>query len=180
MSESQTAGITGMHHSAYRCRDAAETRAFYEGVLGLEVAAALAFDTKPGTDEPLDYMHIFFALGDGNYVAFFDIPEGATDAHFALKSGWDLHFAFEATDRTALDDFHARLTDHGVRVFGPVDHGFITSIYAYDPNGIQIEITCRAADHDAILAGERAKADRAIDHWSDLKARRASASAAAE
>ena len=46
MSEAGPPRITGIHHSAYRCRDAAETRAFYEGVLGLEVAAALAFDTN--------------------------------------------------------------------------------------------------------------------------------------
>ena len=44
--------ISGMHHTAWRCRDAAETRWFYETVCGLEMEAALAFkeagyDTLP-------------------------------------------------------------------------------------------------------------------------------------
>lgn len=30
-----SAGLKGIHHSAYRCRDAEETRGFYEDVLGL-------------------------------------------------------------------------------------------------------------------------------------------------
>ena len=39
--------IKGMHHMAYRCRDAAETKKFYVDLLGLEQSAALAFDKDP-------------------------------------------------------------------------------------------------------------------------------------
>lgn len=48
--------IRGVHHTAFRCRDAAETQRFYEGVLGLPLAAALSFDEEPGTGAPLKYM----------------------------------------------------------------------------------------------------------------------------
>jgi len=34
------AEIKGLHHTAYRCRDAAETRAFYEDFLGLPLVDA--------------------------------------------------------------------------------------------------------------------------------------------
>ena len=40
--------IKGIHHSAYRCRDAEETRRFYEEVMGLTLAAALDFDEISG------------------------------------------------------------------------------------------------------------------------------------
>ena len=33
--------IKGLHHNAYRCRNSAETRAFYEDFLGMELAGAL-------------------------------------------------------------------------------------------------------------------------------------------
>ena len=31
--------IKGLHHNAYRCRDSEQTRQFYEGFLGLELAS---------------------------------------------------------------------------------------------------------------------------------------------
>ena len=69
--------LKGVHHSAFRCRDAEETRKFYEDILGLPLKAALVFEEEPGSGRPIPYMHLFFELGDGNYVAFFDVPEGA-------------------------------------------------------------------------------------------------------
>ena len=33
--------VFGLHHAAYRCRDAKETCEFYEGVLGFPLAQAL-------------------------------------------------------------------------------------------------------------------------------------------
>ena len=58
--------LTNFHHVAYRCRDADETRRFYEGVLGMPLAIALDFTEVSGTDTKLEYMHLFFRLGDGN------------------------------------------------------------------------------------------------------------------
>ena len=79
--------IKGMHHMAYRCRDAEETKKFYGDILGLKPAAALAFDKDPsGADRP--YMHLFFEMGDGNYIAFFDAPSSADEDHFNRKSSW--------------------------------------------------------------------------------------------
>lgn len=157
--------IRGIHHSAFRCRDAAETRRFYEGLLGLPLAAALAFDEEPGTGAPLKYMHLFFEMGDGNYIAFFDLPESADETKFKKKSGFNLHVAFEVGSKADLEEFQRRFRANGVENHGPIDHHFVQSVYAWDPNGIQIEITWRDPDHDKIMAGERAKAAAAMSMW---------------
>ena len=51
--------INNVHHVAFRCRDAEQTRWFYEDVLGLKLAAAMAFDNLSGTDKKIEYLHIF-------------------------------------------------------------------------------------------------------------------------
>lgn len=167
--------LKGIHHSAFRCRDAEETRAFYEDVLGLPVAAALAFDEEPGSGKAHPYVHIFFRLPDGNFIAFFDAPDSARPEHFRPAQGFDRHIAFEAGSVEALADWKARLDAKGVPVFGPIDHGFVRSLYMWDPNGLQVEITARVADHDSILAHEEAQARKILADWTaqtaDKKAR---------
>lgn len=157
--------LKGVHHSAFRCRDAEETRAFYEDILGLPLKAALVFEEEPGTARPCPYMHLFFELGDGNYVAFFDVPDSAHPGKFKMKWGMDLHFAMEADSREAMMAFKARLDTAGVPCFGPIDHHFVHSIYFYDPNGVNVEITCRDPDHDRIMADEAAAARGVIADW---------------
>ena len=70
--------LKGIHHSAYRCRDAEETRAFYEDLLGLPLKGAGEEEREPGSGRKNPFVHIFFGLGDGNYIAFFDAPGSAT------------------------------------------------------------------------------------------------------
>jgi catechol 2,3-dioxygenase-like lactoylglutathione lyase family enzyme len=158
--------IRGVHHTAFRCRDAEQTRAFYEDVLGMSLKASLTFEEEPGTGRPLPYMHLFFQMADGNYVAFFDVPKGATPEKFEMRWGMDLHFAMEVADMAELMAFKARLDAVGIPCFGPIDHHFVHSIYFYDPNGVNVEITCRDAHHDTIMAEESAKARELMAEWS--------------
>jgi catechol 2,3-dioxygenase-like lactoylglutathione lyase family enzyme len=157
--------LKGLHHAAFRCRDGEETRKFYEDILGLPLKAALVFEEEPGTGRPLPYMHLFFQMGDGNYVAFFDVPDGAHSGKFKMKWGMDLHFALEAKDYDEMMMFKARLDGAGVPCFGPLDHHFVHSIYFYDPNGINVEITCRDPKHDDIMASEAANAAHILAEW---------------
>lgn len=159
--------IKGMHHMAYRCRDAAETKKFYVDLLGLKQSAALAFDKDPsGADRP--YMHLFFEMGDGNFIAFFDAPATASDDVFTMKDGIeDYHFAFEVETKAEQDAFIQRLKEAKVPVFGPIDHHFCHSIYFFDPNGLACEITLKDEKHDAILADEASKADAVMKQWSE-------------
>jgi catechol 2,3-dioxygenase-like lactoylglutathione lyase family enzyme len=157
--------LQGIHHAAYRCRDAEETRAFYEDILGLPLKAALVFEEELGTGRPLPYIHLFFEMGDGNFVAFFDMPDKAHSGKFKMKWGLDLHFAMEAKSHDDMMAFKARLDRAGIACFGPIDHHFVHSIYFFDPNGINVEITCRDAKHDQIMAGEAAGAAEVIATW---------------
>ncbi len=160
--------VLSIHHAAFRCFDAEETRVFYEDVLGLELAAALVFDEAPGTTTPLDYMHLFFRLADGNFVAFFDLPDHLAKAKFGQTSGFNRHIALRVASEADLIAYRDRLTAAKIKVDGPIDHGFVRSIYTYDPNGIQVEITCPTADHDSILAEDARHARAAIARWTDV------------
>lgn len=162
--------LRGIHHTAYRCRDAEETRAFYEDLLGLPLAAALEEEREPGSGRPNPFVHIFFELGDGNYIAFFDAPQSAGENSFDLVHGFDRHVAFEAADEAAMIDWRDRLNTAGVPCFGPIDHGFVKSVYFSDPNGLPLEITARVAAHDSIMTQEAAHARAVVAGWTERKA----------
>lgn len=155
--------LRGVHHTAFRCRDAEETRAFYETVLGLPMKAALASDDGM-------FLHLFFEFGDGTYLAFFDRPKGVGEDHFAMKDPFDLHYAMEVGTKAELLGFQARLNAAGRPCFGPLNHHFCHSIYFTDPNGLQLEITWRDPDHDAVMAAEEAAARRQLAEWTAAKA----------
>lgn len=167
---SPTPQIRGVHHTAFRCRDAEETRHFYEDVLGLPLAAALSFEKDPGgNDRP--YMHLFFEMGDGNYVAFFDLPHTVEEKRFRIRDGMEeYHLAMEVGSREELLAFQERLLEHDVPVYGPIDHHFCHSIYFYDPNGLALELTHRDGMHDEIMAAEAASAGKVIEEWRERTA----------
>lgn len=57
-----------------------------------------------------------------------------------------------------------KLLDAGVDVIGPTDHGFVRSIYFFDPNGLRAELTCRT-EGAAYLAKQEADAHRVLATW---------------
>jgi len=157
--------IKGVHHAAFRCRDAEQTMWFYQDVLGLVADGALVLDEVTGTGKNDPYMHIFFRMKNGEYIAFFDAPGSADPDWFARKESFDMHFAFEVETEADLLAMQARINAHGISALGPVDHGMVKSIYMYDPNGIQIELTMRTPDHDRIFAAERAHLLDQLAKW---------------
>lgn len=166
MSEANEAHqIVGVHHGAFRCRDAEQTRWFYEDVLGLVTEGGVVLDEVPGTHAADPYMHIFFRMKNGEYLAFFDAPGSATPNSFERKESFDMHWAFEVESEEALLAMQKRINEMGVSCLGPVDHDFVKSVYMYDPNGVQIELTYRTADHDRIFADERAHFDEVLADW---------------
>jgi len=48
---------------------------------------------------------------------------------------------------------------------GPIDHGFVHSIYTEDPNGIQVEVTTKVPKYDEIMAHERSLVEKAMADW---------------
>lgn len=158
--------IQGLHHNAYRCRDAEETRMFYEDFLGLPVADAFEITTTQ-TGRDTSVLHVFFEMADGSFMAFFDDPDTPFD--FKEQRDFDLHIAL----KVGMDHLHAmhkKGTDAGMHVRGPVDHGFIHSIYFRDPNGYVVELTAPVGDDDAAAkAATAAKGRDALSAWSAKK-----------
>lgn len=159
--------LGNIHHLALRCRDAEQTRWFYEDILGLKMAAALSLEKSPGTEQDRPFLHLFMELGDGNYIAFFDEPGNAEPAHFELKDSFDIHIAFEVSSREAMLAWKYKIAAAGDFIFGPIDHDFVESVYFFDPNGYALEITCKTQDHDSVIAHEQSNAREQLAQWTD-------------
>lgn len=157
--------ILGVHHGAFRCRDAEQTIWFYSEVLGLVDRTGIVLDEVTGTGEEDPYMHLFFPMQNGEFIAFFDAPGSADPDWFARKESFDMHWAFEVASEEDLLSMQERIKSYGVSALGPVDHHFVRSVYMYDPNGIQVELTYRVPEHDRILAGETEKFDATLAAW---------------
>jgi catechol 2,3-dioxygenase-like lactoylglutathione lyase family enzyme len=156
--------VRKLNHVAYRCKNAAETVAFYTGALGLKYAHAIRNDYVPSTREHSPHLHIFFEMADGSYVAFFEVPESPAMTFDPNTPQWVQHLALEVADSAALEAAAARLKQHNVPYIGPVDHGFLHSIYFFDPSGHRLELTYRTH-----MPGELAEFERdarpMLDSW---------------
>ena len=51
--------LSGIHHVAYRCKNAKQTVEWYGKYLGMDFVLAIAEDEVPSTKEPDPYMHVF-------------------------------------------------------------------------------------------------------------------------
>lgn len=163
--------VRGLHHFAWRCRDAEETRHFYEDLLGLPLAHLVRADTVPSTGELCPYVHVFFRMRDGSYVAFFDLGDGVKPDPSPNTPAWVNHLALEVASEAELAAAKARLEADGVEVLGVTDHRIIKSIYFFDPNGIRLELTTRTASDEEMRAAEKG-AHGALAAWTAEKARR--------
>ncbi|MGF7135837.1 glyoxylase I family protein [Paraburkholderia sp. EB58] len=161
--------IHGLHHFAWRCRDAEETRHFYEDILGLPLVHLVEADNVPSTGEYCPYVHIFFRLRDGSHLAFFDLGDDAIAAPSLNTPRWVNHLALRVDDEAALKDAQARLEAAGIEVIGVVDHHFIRSIYFYDPNGIRLELTTLIGSPE-YMSSKEAAAHGELERWTERKA----------
>lgn len=159
--------ITGLNHVAYRCRDAGETAEFYGDLLGLRLAHVIVQDRVPSTQEYAPHCHVFFEMGDGSWVAFFDLVD---EAHVDQETSpdWAQHLALEVGTIDELLERKSALEKAGVDVLGPVDHGFIKSIYFYDPSGHRLELATRTHSPGDIDAYAAAAGDLVVA-WSERK-----------
>ena len=60
--------IRKLYHFAFPCRDAEETRQFYEDLLGLPLVHCMQVEAVPSSGDKGPYAHIFFEMGDGSYL----------------------------------------------------------------------------------------------------------------
>ena len=132
-----------LNHYARVTHDVGATADFYCRILGMELASTIMDDSVPSTGDSFPYFHIFFRMGDGSTMAFFectDLPLPSKSSHPAYDV-FD-HIALEVKDTNELLRWKDWLVSQNVDVLGPVDHkGIIQSIYFHDPNGLRLELT---------------------------------------
>ena len=160
--------IKKIHHVAYRCKDAKETVEFYKTVLNMDLVLAIAEDFVPSTKAPDPYMHIFLDAGQGNVLAFFEIPNSPPMGRDENTPNWVQHIAFEVEDMAALLAAKERIVDAGLDVIGPTDHHIFKSIYFFDPSGHRLEL-CANVERPGALEKLHEVAPAMIEEWSQTK-----------
>jgi len=110
---------------------------FWRDLLGMRLVAGLG---QKG------YRHYFFEISDEDLLAFFEWPgveQVPRKEHGAPVYGPFIfdHVSFGVATEDDLWELKDRLDAAGFRVSDMIDHGFIHSIYAHDPNGIPIEFS---------------------------------------
>ncbi|MEM9839550.1 MAG: VOC family protein [Pseudomonadota bacterium] len=165
-----TAGfnLAGIHHVAYRCRDAKETVEFYQRVMGMTFDVAFAEDHVPSTGAYDPYMHVFLDSGNGNVLAFFELPEQPDMGRDENTPQWVQHIAFRVKTMDELLAAKERVLAEGLEVLGPTNHGVFKSIYFFDPNGHRLEIACDTGTPEQ-MAELRRVAPEMLEEWSQTK-----------
>jgi len=99
------------------------------------------------------YRHYFFEISKNDSIAFFEWPKVEPvpeKEHGYPVSGPVIfdHVSFGLETEDALWELKDRLDAAGFWVSEIIDHGFIHSLYSYDPNGIPIEFSYPAEGID--------------------------------
>lgn len=162
--------IEQIHHVAYRCHDAKETVDWYKKNLHMDFTLAFAENHVPSTKEPDPYMHVFLDAGNGNVLAFFELPTKPKMGSDENTPAWVQHIALRVKDRDTLEIAKAHLEENGVDVLGIVNHGLFHSIYFFDPNGHRIELAYDDPSAESKIAQitEEMKHDM-LNEWTKTK-----------
>jgi len=133
MTRIQTQGI---HHLTFVGSNRDAIVEFYQGVLGMP----LVFE-QPNLDVP-EENHLYFDAGDGRLITFFVRPTRVNDPTPNPQEIGNLHHIAYTVSRATYTQVAARLKELGIENTGPIDRGFMDSIYFRDPNGQLLEMAC--------------------------------------
>jgi glyoxalase family protein len=126
----------GMHHITFVGSNREATIDFYQEVLGMP----LVFE-QPNLDVP-EETHLYFDMGDGRLLTFFVRPTRQNDPTPNPQGIGNLHHLAFMVSRATYTQVEARLKELGIENTGPIDRGFMDSIYFRDPNGQLLEMAC--------------------------------------
>jgi catechol 2,3-dioxygenase-like lactoylglutathione lyase family enzyme len=126
----------GVHHITFVGSNREATIDFYQGLLGMP----LVFE-QPNLDVP-EENHLYFDTGDGRLLTFFVRPTRTNDTTPNPEGIGNLHHIAFTVSRATYTQVAKRLNDHGTWNTGPIDRGFMDSIYFRDPNGQLLEMAC--------------------------------------
>lgn len=155
----------GVHHITLIGADRQTSIDFWEGVLGMP----FIFD-QPNLDNPNEG-HLYFDPGDGRLITIFTNEDRKSDATNVPEDTGSLHHLALNVSQATFWQVPARLDARGVSHTGPVDRGFMDSIYFRDPLGLRIELAsyrfeppegCRHAD--VMIEAHRIRVARGDHH----------------
>jgi catechol 2,3-dioxygenase-like lactoylglutathione lyase family enzyme len=161
--------IEQIHHVAYRCKDAKETVDWYRKNLNMDYTLAFAENHVPSTHEPDPYMHVFLDAGNGNVLAFFELPTKPEMGRDENTPAWVQHLALKVADRDTLLAYKTHLEANGVEVLGVTDHSVFHSIYFFDPNGHRIELAYDDPEAAKMAAKAAQVKDEMLEEWTRTK-----------
>lgn len=144
----------GIHHLALMSADVKTQIEFFSDVLGMKLKALYWMHGVEG------YFHAFMELNDRCSIAFVAAPPvkdiapafGVSHAGNPLQPcapGAMQHLAFNVDDDLQLLAMRDRIRSRGVRVLGPLDHGFCKSIYFGGPENLVLEVSTSRTAIDA-------------------------------
>ena len=135
------AKYTGINHLAMATRDMDTTIRFWRDLLGLRLVAGLGGPK---------YRHYFFELSEYDMIAFFEWPDvekmHEKDHGVPVRGPFVFdHVSLGVESDKDLWELKDKLETAGFWVSEVIDHGFIHSIYSFDPNNIPIEFSAPIA-----------------------------------
>ena len=160
--------LTNFHHVAYRCRDAKETVDWYRRHLQMDFVLAIAEDQVPSTGAPDPYMHVFLDAGQGNVLAFFELPNSPAMGRDSNTPDWVQHIAFKVDSLATLEATKQRLEAAGIEVGGPTEHTIFKSIYFFDPSGHRLELAADTATPEMNARLDKVKWEM-LEEWDRTK-----------
>lgn len=135
---------TGINHLAMVSGDMDATIRFWRDLLGMPLKAGLG---------GAHYRHYFLRISEQDMIAFFEwqgaepLPEKDHGVPVKGPVAFD-HVSFGVASDEDLWELKDRLEAAGFWASEIVDHGFIHSLYSFDPNGIAIEFSACVAGVD--------------------------------
>ncbi len=162
--------LNGVHHVAYRCKNAKQTVEWYQKYLDANFILAIAENEVPSTKEPDPYMHIFIDIGGGNILAFFELPTkpemiAPSDAN---TPSWTQHLALKVDSVDTMMKVKAKMEADGIEVIGPTNHTIFQSIYFRDPSGHRLELAANTSTPQMDKALDDVKWDM-LNEWDRTK-----------
>jgi catechol 2,3-dioxygenase-like lactoylglutathione lyase family enzyme len=131
----------GIDHLAMATGDMDRTVRFWRDLLGLRIVLSIG---KPG------YRQYFFEISENDLLAFFEwpgvepIPEKDHGYPVTGPFGFD-HVSLGVENGDDLWELKDKLTAADFWVTEVMDHGYMHSLYTFDPNGIAVEFSWSVA-----------------------------------
>lgn len=139
----------GVNHLAISTADMKAQLTYFSEVLGCPTRALYWMHGVADT------FHGFVELSPDSYIAFVQAPVTPTEPQWGIShsgnpgspvtAGAMQHLAFHVDTVDELLTMRDRIRSHGIQVMGPIDHGFVQSIYFAGPENMALEVATGSA-----------------------------------